>query len=116
MTVSVFHRIYCVILKTSFRCLKQIDPLLISINFKNTRLTTVENYPPALMCWPDIVLGMFKSRAFRDHNPVGPDLRSTIYQYLTNASADRTDLYFRPVMYAISELLYEDDVTFFFFF
>eukprot|EP00494_Astrolonche_serrata_P031216 UN31485 len=87
-----------------------LDVLKCYAGLKGKLLNNVEDYPRDIMCWPDVVLGCFKCRAFRDIPAVAPDLRSFIFSFLNNAPVDRTDLFFRPVMYAVSEIVFDEEL------
>jgi len=70
-------------------------------------LRSSEDYPENIAAWPETLLGCLKCVAFRDPYPVFPDDRYWHFTWINNSPMDRLDVYFRPIMYDVSELYYE---------
>jgi len=70
-------------------------------------LRSAEDYPEQISTWPETLLGALKCVAFRDPYPVFPDDRYWHFTWINNSPMDRLDVYFRPIMYDVSEIYYE---------
>jgi len=74
---------------------------------KGTLIRTPADLPESVQAWPDSILGALKCQGFRDQPATVPDIRIAQFYWLNNCPVDRSGIFFRPSLYAISELLYE---------
>lgn len=74
------------------------------------RLFCSKDYPPSWCTWPLMTLGMLKSKVFRNIPVVDVDERSAALFGLLVASPQVTDLQFRPSIYPLHELIYDQSL------
>jgi len=74
------------------------------------RLFCAKDYPPSWCTWPLMTLGMLKSKVFRNIPVVDVDERSAALFSLLVDPPQVTDLQFRPSIYPLHELIYDQSL------